>query len=260
MVQDPQAHLTSVIHVVVRVCKSMGWTIAVPDEDEITWRHAMVAANRYGTRATIEIFIDDVGVVEFETRVSHGHSDMLPRVIQRIREDARKLGITLKAPPLAPKAPSASVEPITTLLAILHRFHVVAEQLAHRREARPTLTITDEYDVQDLLHALLRSAFDDVRPEDSVPSYAGGASRVDFVLKAEKIVVETKFVRPALKAKDIGEQLIVDIGKYKGHADCKTLVFLVYDPEHRLLNPRGFEADLTKVHDGVDVRVLIVPT
>jgi REase_DpnII-MboI len=34
------------------------------------------------------------------------------------------------------------------------------------------MDIKDEYDVQDLLHAILRAFFDDVRPEEFVPSYA----------------------------------------------------------------------------------------
>jgi hypothetical protein len=33
--------------------------------------------------------------------------------------------------------------------------------------------LKDEYDVQDLLYALLRIFFDDVRPEEWTPSFAG---------------------------------------------------------------------------------------
>ena len=55
--------------------------------------------------------------------------------------------------------------------------------------------IKDEYDVQDLLNALLRLNFDDVRPEEYTPSYAGSSTRVDFLLKKEKIVIEVKKTR-----------------------------------------------------------------
>src|SRR6266403_3266592 len=41
------------------------------------------------------------------------------------------------------------------------RFHVVAKQLRQRRGNRSTLDVADEYDVQDLFHALLRVFFDD---------------------------------------------------------------------------------------------------
>jgi hypothetical protein len=48
---------------------------------------------------------------------------------------------------------------------LLARFHQVAQQLRKRHGYRDSLRISDEYDVQDLLHALLRIEFDDIRPE-----------------------------------------------------------------------------------------------
>ena len=45
-----------------------------------------------------------------------------------------------------------------------------------RYNNRQTSDINDEYDVQDLLHSLLTLYFDDIRREESNPSYAGGAS------------------------------------------------------------------------------------
>lgn len=140
------------------------------------------------------------------------------------------------------------------------RFHLVSRQLRSRYNGRQTLEIEDEYDVQDLLHALLTIYFDDIRPEEWTPSYAGGSSRMDFLLKQEKIVIETKKTRKGLGAKEVGEQLLVDIQKYKEHSDCKTLVCFVYDPEGRIGNPRGIENDLNKTYDGLPVKVLITPT
>src|SRR6266567_1415906 len=48
---------------------------------------------------------------------------------------------------------------VLTLIRILRGFHRVARQLRFRRENRATLEINDEYDVQDLLHALLKMDF-----------------------------------------------------------------------------------------------------
>lgn len=75
---------------------------------------------------------------------------------------------------------------------IFSRFHRVARQLRSRHNGRSTLEIEDEYDVQDLLHALLQLHFDDIRAEEWTPSYAGKSARVDFLLKKEKIVIEVK--------------------------------------------------------------------
>ncbi|WP_241117094.1 hypothetical protein [Achromobacter xylosoxidans] len=142
---------------------------------------------------------------------------------------------------------------------IMLRFHAVAQQLRRRREDRPTLDIHDEYDVQDLMHALLRLHFDDVRPEEWVPSYAGSASRTDFLLPQIDTMVEVKKTRPGLSAKAVGDQLIIDIAHYQKHPQCKRLYCFVYDPDGRIANPAGIEADLNNDRHGIEVRVSILP-
>lgn len=142
---------------------------------------------------------------------------------------------------------------------LIRRFHKVARQLRSRHASRNTIEIEDEYDVQDLFHSLLRIYFDDVRAEEYTPSYAGAASRVDFLLKEEKIIIEIKKTRQGLSAKEVGEQLIIDSQRYQAHPDCNTLICFVYDPEGRVANPRGIENDLTKEINGVPVTVFITP-
>ena len=53
---------------------------------------------------------------------------------------------------------------------------------------------------------------------------------MDFLLKAEQIVVEAKMTRAGIGAREISEQLIIDVAKYREHPDCKALVCGVYDP------------------------------
>ena len=142
---------------------------------------------------------------------------------------------------------------------ILNRFHNIARALRDRRENRPTIELNDEYDVQDLLHGLLLLYFDDIRKEERTPSYAGSSSTMDFLLKNEKTVVETKKTRAGLGTKEVGNQLIEDIAHYKAHQDCKILYCFVYDPEGRVGNPRGLENDLSGDKDGLRVSVLIRP-
>jgi len=139
------------------------------------------------------------------------------------------------------------------------RFHLVAMQLRSRHGDRDTLRVEDEYDVQDLLHALLTLEHDDVRSEEWMPGYAGGSPRTDFLLKKEQIVIEAKKTRSGWGASELGEQLIVDIQKYKQHPGCRTLVCFVYDPEGQIANPRGIENDLSRDVDGLSVRVIIAP-
>lgn len=144
------------------------------------------------------------------------------------------------------EAEAGSIFQQQALQAIIEKFHSVATQLKNRYNSKPTIVIEDEYDVQDLMNALLRINFEDIRKEEYTPSYAGGSTRVDFLLKREQILIEVKKTRPTLKDKDVGNQLIVDIAHYKSHPDCKHLICFVYDPDNLLVNPRGLEDDLNR--------------
>ena len=138
-------------------------------------------------------------------------------------------------------------------------FHRTALKLKTRHANRPGLEISDEYDVQYLLAALLQANFSDIRPEEWTPSYAGKCARMDFLLKDESIVIETKMARDGLTDGRLGDELIVDIARYKNHPDCKALFCFVYDPMHLLKNPTALETDLSRKTDGLIVQVQVRP-
>ena len=142
---------------------------------------------------------------------------------------------------------------------ICTRFHNVARQLRLRREYRATLEVEDEYDVQDLFYTLLRLEFDDIVTEDWLPSYTDCANRTSFLLKQEKIAIIVKKTRPGLGAREVADQLTIDFQRYSTHPDCTTLFCFVYDPEGRIGNPRGLEAELTSISDEHTIEVLVSP-
>ena len=148
--------------------------------------------------------------------------------------------------------------PLEELENIFNKFAKVAKQLSSRHNNRKTLTISDEYDVQDLLHALLLLHFDDVRDEEWTPSYAGGCERMDFLLKDLQTVIEVKKTRSSMSKKELGEELIIDIEKYKVHPDCKQLYCFIYDPDGYLGNSSAIKNDLEKTHQGF-VKIFIRP-
>jgi hypothetical protein len=179
------------------------------------------------------------------------------QILKYVKEALENYGTPAQAAPASGANESAGrFDPI---LLLCFRFHEVAKQMRIRHANRTTVEIQDEYDVQDLMHALLRIFFEDVRDEEWTPSYAGGASRMDFLLPDEHTVLEVKKTRNGLGSKEIGEQLIIDIARYQQHPKCKRLICFVYDPDGRISNARGLEKDLSKMHGGLRVEVLVVP-
>lgn len=138
------------------------------------------------------------------------------------------------------------LDAVKVVLTLGERFLYIERELAIRRENRPTVTVTDEYDAQDLLRAMLAIFYDDVRPEDVAGSFAGATSRVDFVIPEFELAIELKFSRPTLDSKKLGEELIVDRERYASRKDVRHLLCLVFDHSGLLRNPRGLEKDLSR--------------
>ncbi len=191
-------------------------------------------------------------VDRFRTQVERGFTSSAQAgigILRAVREDL-KCGVLNKP---------HTIDAVLLIEQICTRFHLVVRQLRSRHENRETLNVQDEYDVQDLLHALLLLYIEDVRPEEYTPSYGGKASRMDFLLKREATVIEAKKTRAGLDSKELARQLIEDIERYKTHPDCRALICFVYDPEGFIPNPRGIEADLSRAGDPFPVKVMIRP-
>ncbi len=162
--------------------------------------------------------------------------------------DVTNTWITQAPGSVAPLAiPTAPSEPVDRLVALCRRFDVVQRQLQRRHGKRPSLAIDDEYDVQDLMHALLLVDFADVRAESWNPPYLGGASRTDFLLPQKGIVLEVKKTRSTLLDRQVGSELAEDVTRYSDPAanrGASTIVCFVHDPDRLLTNPVGLEHDL----------------
>lgn len=212
---------------------SLGLTVSEKELAAAVLRMALLNQNPYDDLA-------DAGLI------LHATESVAERTIEASVEETWK----------APRNTQAATALVRT---ICDRFPIVANALTDRYDKRETILITDEYDVQDLLGALLKLHFADVRPEEWTPSYAGNASRMDFLLKPEQLVVEAKMTRKGLGQKELVTQLAEDILRYQSHQDCKTLICFVYDPTGKCSNPTALENDLTKNHGGLQVIVIVQP-
>ncbi len=258
--------LQDVLEVMKATCKRKGWDMSVQHFDKEAGQYATLGIERYfhirgnydfqKVTAIIEVtYHKNKGVrsvLQSTSSYRYGLEDLMDSINVDLEHSLSWLGKrAMKETQLPPDNALQKLE------FLLRHFHRIAHQLTVRHDNRQTLVIKDEYDVQDLLHSLLLTLFEDVRREDPVPTHAGKASRLDFFLKQEKIMVEVKMTRETLRDDKIGEQLIVDIGRYPVRSDCQTLVCFVYDPGRYLKNPKSLEDDLSRKHDHLTVKVIV---
>ena len=144
---------------------------------------------------------------------------------------------------------------------ILDSFATVAAHLRNRARSRPPFLIEQEYDVQDLLFACVRSVFRDARFEEWTPKHTGSSKRIDIVIPSAESVVEVKFVRSARHAAEVADELKVDIESYHSHSKCKNLLILVWDPNSFIVDAAPLVDDLSgrrmKGDNSFDVKVLV---
>ena len=162
--------------------------------------------------------------------------------------------------PLRQQASAGPAKParVEELLEIVVRgLRRAMHPLTHRRKGIQPLAFGNEYDVQDLLHAMLRPWIGDIRPEEFTPSYAGSSTRMDFLLPTYALVIETKIVRDRSHAKRIGDELIIDIEHYRRHPQCERLWCVIYDPDHLITNAEGVKSDLEGHRKSKDGEVVV---
>lgn len=147
-------------------------------------------------------------------------------------------------PPVPPKTDIMSL-----LEDIFMNFIKFDINIKRRYGNRETIKINDEHDLQNALHSILKLFINDIRAEDYVPSYAGGNSRVDFLIPEHGLIIETKMTNSSLHDKQVGEQLIIDFERYKSTKGYNHLICFVYDKEANIVNPSGLSKDLEGLSD-----------
>lgn len=149
--------------------------------------------------------------------------------------------------------------PLTLIRKVCLRFHSVARQLRLRKDYRPTLEVDDDYDLQDLLCALLKVEFDEVATDEWTPPYTGGAPRTTLLVNRDQIAVVAKKTRAGLTTKELIDQVAADSAYYTAQGRCSTLFCFMYDPEGRIGSPKRLETTLTSVSEHCRVEVLVAP-
>lgn len=168
-------------------------------------------------------------------------------------------GSSSRTPVSARPSASAEQDPLESIRKVCLRFHAVTRQLRLRKDYRATLEVEDDYDLQDLLCALLKMEFEEVGTDEWTPPYTDGAPRTTFLIHGDQIAVSAKKTRPGLTTKELMEQVTADSARYSVRHPCHTLFCFIYDPEGRIGSPKRLETDLTSVSDRYMIEVLVAP-
>jgi hypothetical protein len=144
---------------------------------------------------------------------------------------------------LTPFAPDRSG--FAQLMQVINNFPMAARIVEDRSHQRPPYLIANEYDVQDLLFAIIRSVFEDAKREEWTPQMAGSSKRIDIVIGSIQTVVKVKFVRDRAHSRSVADELRIDFECYHERVECEQFVALVFDPEHHVMDPDQFSKDLS---------------
>lgn len=136
-------------------------------------------------------------------------------------------------------APEPNVE---LIIRICQRLPRTAKIIGTRsRKGKHGFEITDEYDVQDLLHAVIRAYVKYLVQEDPLPKQAAARSgRADLSIEELGVLIEVKYVRGPDDQRRIFEEYSQDLVLYTKWPHLKTLIFVIYNSVD-LRDPEAFE-------------------
>jgi REase_DpnII-MboI len=182
-------------------------------------------------------FIEE-GYLSGRTIHQHEGYTQLLKIMGKVRQAAA-------AASAFPSAPS-----ITNLVQALGRFRECCQYI----QAPPQ----NEREVQDILWIMLRSQYDRVDREDTLPRFGAKSYKPDFGITDLQVLVEVKFVGDKSNIASIQEEILADVPGYLNEAtNFRGIMELVYDRAHKLRDPRKFIEDLRTVSGILDV--IVVP-
>lgn len=126
---------------------------------------------------------------------------------------------------------------------ILNNFcNAIQKIIKDRRKEHQVFKIEDEYDVQDILYVILKSTFPNLKDEDPIPKLGGRSTKIDLILKEEKILIEVKMIKDSDKNElHFIDQLKVDFESYHECKWLKKLFCFVYDPYNKTRDISNFQ-------------------
>lgn len=128
---------------------------------------------------------------------------------------------------------AAAPEPeVGLVLRLCERLPAAARILANRQHGKAPFAIADEYDVQDLLHALLRGFLKySVQEEPLCKVGAVRSGRADVAIEELGTIVEVKYVRGPSDQQRIIDEYSNDILLYTAWPHLKNFIYFIYNSD-----------------------------
>lgn len=151
----------------------------------------------------------------------------LDSVVEQLQLKLQHLGVTKMTP-------SSEIQ---LILQLCKRLPISAKALNRRRSNKTPFEIVDEYDVQDLMQAILRAYFKYSVSEEPISKLAGASSRADFAIQDLGVIIEAKYVHGPNEQDRIGKQFAEDVQSYSQWTHLEHFIYVVYgaddlrDPE-----------------------------
>jgi hypothetical protein len=166
-----------------------------------------------------------------------GYTQLL-KVIGKVRQHAEDPGV--------PKVEYS----FTHVIQVLRRFRECCQYLSS--------PLIDEGQVQGIAWIMLRSHFDRLEKEATLPRFGIKSYRPDFGIPDLRVLIESKFIGPKTNVASIQEEILGDVPGYLNEAtDYDSIIVFVYDAAQQLRDSRKFIEDLKSI-DGI-IEVIVVP-
>ena len=191
---------------------------------------------RHGSKIVFSSYVE-AGLSTSTRLFNEGYRQILKVIgkVQQLAED-----------PALPKQEHS----ISTVVQVLRRFRECCQYIKDPPK--------DEKAVQDIMWIMLRSQFDRVEREETLPKFGSKNYRPDFGIPDLQLLIEAKFVGEKTHIPNIQDEILADISGYLTNSQLyNALVVLVYDDAQKLRDPRKFIEDIRTVDEIVDV--IIIP-
>lgn len=161
-------------------------------------------------------------------QIQEDYRDGLKRTLTELDSVVEQLQLKLQHAGVTKMTTSAEIQ---LVLQLCGRLNHSAKVLNRRRANKQPFEIKDEYDVQDLLQAVLRAYFKYSVSEDPISKLAGASSRADFAIQELGVIIEAKYVHSPNEQDRITKQFAEDCQSYSQSPFLEHFIYLVYGAE-----------------------------